>query len=58
VKVGGWDLRIRQERRQATEITVHSGPGPLTVTIGSAATRTLEPGETARVATPHTKDAS
>jgi hypothetical protein len=58
VKVGGWDLRIRQEQRHATEITVHSGPGPLKVTIGSAATRTLEPGETARVATPQTKDAS
>ncbi|NEA36663.1 hypothetical protein [Streptomyces sp. SID13031] len=57
VRVGEWDLRIAQEGRHATELTVHSGPGPLTVTVGSAGTWTLEPGQTARV-TSQTKDPS
>lgn len=61
VRVGGWDLAITQEGRHTTEIAVHSGPGPLTVTVGpagtSSSTRTLEPGQTARVS-PHTKDQS
>jgi hypothetical protein len=58
VPVGDWDLRITQEGRHTTEITVHSGPGPLTVTVGSAGTWTLEPGQTARVTSPQTKDPS
>ncbi len=57
VRVGEWDLRISQEARHTTEITVHSGPGPLTVTVGSAGSHTLEPGRTARVST-QTKDSS
>ncbi len=52
VRVGGWDLRISQEGRHTTEVTVHSGPGPLTVTVGPGSTnRILEPGRTARVST-------
>lgn len=57
VRIGEWDLRITQVARQSTEITVHSGPGPLTVAVGSAGVRTLEPGQTARV-TSQTKDPS
>ena len=52
VRVGDWDLRISQEGRHTTEVTVHSGPGPLTVTVGPGSTnRILEPGRTARVST-------
>jgi hypothetical protein len=47
VRVGDWDLRITQEARQTTEVTVHSGPGALPVTVG-AETHPLEPGQTAR----------
>jgi hypothetical protein len=60
VRVGEWDLRISQEARHTTEITVYGGPGPLTVTVGSNVTagpRILEPGRTARVST-QTKDRS
>ncbi|WP_112240342.1 hypothetical protein [Kribbella monticola] len=57
VPVGTWDLRITQQGRHSTEVTVHSGPGPLHVSIGSAGTWTLEPGETARFS-PHPKDPS
>ncbi|HEY4572156.1 MAG TPA: hypothetical protein VIH10_21940 [Kribbella sp.] len=57
VRVGDWDLRISQEGRYATEVTVHGGPGPLTVTIGGTGPHSLEPGRTARVSTP-TKDGS
>ena len=49
--VGDWDLRIHQEGRHTTEVTVHSGPGPLTVTVGTES-HSLEPGRTARVTTP------
>ncbi|WP_433168035.1 hypothetical protein [Kribbella sp. CA-247076] len=51
VRVGEWDLRISQEARHTTEITVHSGPGPLTVTVGATGPHILEPGRTARVST-------
>ncbi|MEV5962587.1 hypothetical protein AB0L70_12540 [Kribbella sp. NPDC051952] len=54
--VGGWDLRISQEGRHTTEVTVNSGPGPLAVTVNDR-TEIIEPGRTARVTTP-TKDAS
>lgn len=57
VAVGQWDLRIAQEGRHTTEVTVHSGPGPLTVTVGTAGTRTIQPGGTVRVTT-ETKDPS
>ena len=57
VRVGEWDLRIAQEGRHTTEVTVHSGPGPLTVTVGSAGTCTVQPGGSVRVTTP-TKDPS
>jgi hypothetical protein len=57
VRVGEWDLRIDQEGRHTTELTVHSGPGPLTVSIGSAGSWTLEPGRSVRVTT-QTKDPS
>ncbi|ONI69802.1 hypothetical protein BWI15_25065 [Kribbella sp. ALI-6-A] len=57
VRVGEWDLRIAQEGRHTTEVTVHSGPGPLTVTVGSAGPCSIAPGGTARVTTP-TKDPS
>ncbi|TKK79495.1 hypothetical protein FDA38_13905 [Kribbella jiaozuonensis] len=53
VRVGDWDLRISQEGRHTTDVTVHSGPGPLAVTVGSE-THSLEPGQSARV----TKDPS
>ena len=56
VRVGDWDLRITQEGRRTTELTLHSGPGPLTVTVGSAGTWTLEPGQTVRATSPHPKD--
>jgi hypothetical protein len=56
VPIGDWDVRIQQEAtrdgKQTTEVTVHSGPGPLTVAIGTASdseTHSLEPGRTARV---------
>lgn len=49
VRVGEWDLRIAQAGRHTTEITVHSGPGPLTVSVGSAEPCAVEPGQTARV---------
>ncbi|MFB6725903.1 hypothetical protein ACFCV3_37375 [Kribbella sp. NPDC056345] len=54
VRVGDWDLRITQEARRATEITVHSGPAPLPVTVG-AETHLIQPGMTVRV---DTKDPS
>jgi hypothetical protein len=57
VRIGEWDLRVTQEGRHSTEITVHSGPGPLAVSVGTVGTWTLEPGQTARV-TPQTKDPS
>ncbi|WP_328993432.1 hypothetical protein OG394_03825 [Kribbella sp. NBC_01245] len=57
VRVGEWDLRIAQEGRHTTHITVHSGPGPLTVTVGPAGSWTLAPGDSARVTT-ETKDLS
>ncbi|TWD83402.1 hypothetical protein FB561_4564 [Kribbella amoyensis] len=57
VRVGAWDLRISQTGRHTTELTVHSGPGPLTVRVGTAGRTTLTPGETARV-TSQTKDPS
>ncbi|GAA1605913.1 hypothetical protein GCM10009789_70030 [Kribbella sancticallisti] len=57
VRVGDWDLGITQEGRRTTEITLYGGPGPLTVTVGSAGTRTLEPGDSVRVS-PQTKDLS
>jgi hypothetical protein len=57
VRVGDWDLGITQVGRHKTEITVHSGPGPLTVQVGSAGIRTLEPGDSVRVS-PQTKDPS
>ncbi|GAA0625005.1 hypothetical protein HPO96_01470 [Kribbella sandramycini] len=56
IRVGGWDLRITQEARHTTEVTVHSGPGPLTVVVAGTP-HLLGPGETARVSTP-TKDRS
>ncbi|WP_405057785.1 hypothetical protein OG474_34335 [Kribbella sp. NBC_01505] len=54
VRIGDWDLCITQEARRCTEVTVHSGPGPLTVTVGTA-THLIQPGETVRV---ETKDPS
>lgn len=48
VPIGDWDVRITQEGRRTTEVTVHSGPGPLTVTVGTES-HSLEPGRTARV---------
>jgi hypothetical protein len=57
VRVGEWDLDITAHGRQQIDVTVHSGPGPLTVTVGSAGTRTLEPGDSVRVS-PQTKDPS
>ncbi|HZX08736.1 hypothetical protein [Kribbella sp.] len=51
--LGAWTLRIHQEGKHATEVTVRSGPGPLTVTVGSQ-THSLAPGRTARVV--HPKD--
>lgn len=51
VRVGDWDLRIAQAGRHTTEITVYSGPGPLTVAVGSAEPCAVEPGQTARVVT-------
>ncbi|MGW7685756.1 hypothetical protein ACWGID_33745 [Kribbella sp. NPDC054772] len=59
VPVGDWDLRIHQEGKHSTEVTVYSGPGPLTVTVGPEAdseTHSLAPGRTARVT--HPKDPS
>jgi hypothetical protein len=50
VPVGDWDLRITSHGRQSTEITVHSGPGPLRVSIGSDGPWTgVNPGQTARL---------
>ncbi|MGW6198266.1 hypothetical protein ACWF0M_19130 [Kribbella sp. NPDC055110] len=51
VPVGDWDLRISQQGRHTIEVTVHSGPGPLAVTVGIE-THSLEPGQTARVIQP------
>ncbi|MEV0792265.1 hypothetical protein [Kribbella sp. NPDC050459] len=51
--VGGWDLRIHQIGKHTTEVTVHSGPGPLTVTVGpDSETHSAAPGSTARVVQP------
>lgn len=49
--IGAWTLRIRQEGKHSTEVTVHSGPGPLTVTVGTQ-THSVAPGSTARVVHP------
>lgn len=49
--IGAWTIRICQEGRDTTEVTVQSGPGPLAVTVGSE-THSLEPGRTARVTQP------
>jgi len=56
VRVGAWDLRITQEARHTTEITVHSGPAPFPVTV-SGRTHTIAPGGTVRVG-PSPKDLS
>ncbi|HWD79179.1 MAG TPA: hypothetical protein VG497_09855 [Kribbella sp.] len=53
--IGAWTLRIQHERKDSTEVTVHSGPGPLTVTVGSQ-THSVTPGSTVRVV--HPKDRS
>jgi len=51
--VGAWDLRIHQIGKHTTEVTVHSGPGPLTVTVGpDSETHSVAPGSTARVVQP------
>ncbi|WP_432892165.1 hypothetical protein ACQPYH_16235 [Kribbella sp. CA-245084] len=49
--IGAWTIRIHQESRHATEVTVHSGAAPLTVTVGSE-THSVEPGSTVRVTQP------
>jgi hypothetical protein len=58
IPLGDWDLRIAQAGRHTSEVTVHSGPGPLTVTVADGPPHKIEPGQTTRISTTQTKDPS